>query len=152
MRWFNYNRPYKLTKHLKGSPRLKYIFFLCCLHKIQQCNPEESSTVLLWSLFLWIKAGEQNQHSNKGPSPETPETEVHRRYAEKELLIQVHFQILTTCGLNLSSQENTTTYRCLLGQNEHIHAIVASLTVVLLFINVSKHLNYKVISQFKASA
>lgn len=83
-RQFNYNQPCKLTKHFKDSPRFRYVFFPCSQHKVQQHNPEVYIMVFLWSLFLWVRAGEQKWQSNTGPSPATPETEVHERCAEKK--------------------------------------------------------------------
>lgn len=121
-------------------------------------NTKYSSTILKWCcceafLFeckLLSRTNVATPLALKGLSPATPEAEVRRRHAEEEMLIQAHLQVSTTCSLNLSAQENTATYRCLLSQNEHIHAIVASLTVVLLFVNMRPRLNYKAISQFKA--
>lgn len=149
MRQFNYNQPCKPIKHFKGSPRFKHIFLLCSQHKVQKCNLEVYIMVQLWSLFLWMKAGEQNQLSNKRPSPTAPETGVHSRHAGKELLVQVHFS-----GINHLQSEFIRPWEYELQLPSWpewtICAIVDTLTVVFPFVNVSPHLNYKVISQFKA--
>lgn len=148
MRQFNYNQPCKPIKHLKGSPRFKHIFLLCFQCKVQQCNPEVHM-VQLWSFFLWMKGGEQNQLSNQRPSSTSPEMGAHSRHAGKELLVQAPFLSVNHLQSEFISSQK---YKLQLPPWPEwtICALVATLAVAFLFVNVSPHLNYEVISQFKA--